>query len=112
MPQAFSGIRVLDFTQVLAGPYATAQMAMLGADVIKIEQPKGGDQSRILLPLPGALGENGLSGIFMSVNAAKRSMTLDLKSPEAKTILHNLVEKADVVVENFKAGTMDRMGFG
>lgn len=111
MSQAFSGVRVIDFSQVLAGPFCTAQLALLGADIVKIEQPKGGDQGRLLMA-DEALAKLGLSPIFLSANLGKRSITLDLKHPRAKEIVFRLVEKADVVVENFKAGTMERMGFG
>ena len=111
MTQAFAGVRVIDFSQVLAGPFCTAQLALLGADVIKIEHPKGGDQGRLLMA-DEELARLGLSPIFLSANAGKRSITLDLKHPAAAEIVHRLVRAADVVVENFKAGTMDRMGLG
>lgn len=111
MSQAFSGIRIIDFTQVLAGPFATQQLALLGADVIKIEERANGDQTRGLLnDTPGS--NPSMSPSFMSCNLGKRSLTLDLKSPHAKDIVHRLVENADVVVENFRAGVMDRLGFG
>lgn len=111
MPQAFSGIRIIDFTQVLAGPFATQQLALLGADVIKIEERNNGDQTRGLMnDTPGA--NAGMSPSFLSCNLGKRSLTLDLKAPEAKDIVRRLVESADVVVENFRAGVMDRLGFG
>ncbi len=109
MPQAFSGIRIVDFTQVLAGPFATQQLAMLGADVIKIEERVSGDQTRGLMhDDTGA----GLSPSFMSCNLGKRSLTLDLKAPDAAHVVRRLVETADVVVENFRAGVMDKLGFG
>ena len=111
MSQAFSGIRIIDFTQVLAGPFATQQLALLGADVIKIEERTNGDQTRGLLnDTPGS--NPSMSPSFMSCNLGKRSLTLDLKSPHAKEIVYRLVETADVVVENFRAGVMDRLGFG
>lgn len=111
MPQAFSGIRIIDFTQVLAGPFATQQLALLGADVIKIEERNNGDQTRGLMnDTPGA--NAGMSPSFLSCNLGKRSLTLDLKAPDARDIVHRLVESADVVVENFRAGVMDRLGFG
>jgi len=112
MSKPFSGVRVLDFTQVLAGPYATNHLALLGADVIKIEQPNGGDQSREMLAVPGPLQENRLSPMFIAMNTGKRSLTLDLKNPEARDIVNRLVERADVLIQNFKAGTMERMGYG
>lgn len=111
MSQAFSGIRIIDFTQVLAGPFATQQLALLGADVIKIEERTNGDQTRGLLnDTPGT--NPSMSPSFMSCNLGKRSLTLDLKSPHAREIVHRLVRGADVVVENFRAGVMDRLGFG
>mgnify|MGYP001829109809 CR=1 FL=1 len=111
MSQAFSGIRIIDFTQVLAGPFATQQLALLGADVIKIEERINGDQTRGLLnDTPGS--NPSMSPSFMSCNLGKRSLTLDLKSPRAKEIVYRLVGEADVVVENFRAGVMERLGFG
>jgi crotonobetainyl-CoA:carnitine CoA-transferase CaiB-like acyl-CoA transferase len=112
MSQTFDGVRVVDFTQVLSGPYATLQMALQGADVVKIEQPGMGDQSRHMLPGDGIFADAAMSAMFLGVNAGKRSMTLDLKHEQAKAVVHRLVKGADVLVENFKAGTMDRMGFG
>ena len=111
MPQAFHGIRIIDFTQVLAGPFATQQLALLGADVIKIEERVSGDQTRGLLNDRPDAGE-GMSPAFLSCNLGKRSLTLDLKAPEAREIVHRLVETTDVVVENFRAGVLDRLGFG
>lgn len=116
MAQAFDGVRVIDFTQVLAGPFCTEQLALLGADVIKIEQPakdgqRGGDQGRGIMA-DNDIGEAGFAPLFLSVNAGKRSIALDLKAPETKPILEKLVKSADVVVQNFKAGAIDRLGFG
>jgi crotonobetainyl-CoA:carnitine CoA-transferase CaiB-like acyl-CoA transferase len=111
MSQAFSGIRIIDFTQVLAGPFATQQLALLGADVIKIEERTNGDQTRGLLN-DTTDSNPKMAPSFMSCNLGKRSLTLDLKSPHAKDIVYRLVENADVVVENFRAGVMDRLGFG
>lgn len=121
MARAFEGIRVIDFTQVLAGPFCAEQLALLGADVIKIEQPPkdgpngekigGGDQGRSLMA-DSDVGKLGMSAIFLSVNAGKRSIALDLKAPETRPILEKLVASADVVVQNFKAGAIDRLGFG
>jgi crotonobetainyl-CoA:carnitine CoA-transferase CaiB-like acyl-CoA transferase len=109
MTQPFSGIRILDFTQVLAGPFGVMQLALLGAEVIKIEQPGTGDQTRGLM---NADDGDGMAPSFMTCNVNKQSLTLNLKAPEAKEIIERLVGTADVVVENFKAGTMDRLGFG
>jgi len=109
MPQAFDGIRILDFSQVLAAPFAVMQLALLGAEVIKVEQPEGGDQTRGLMNIGADLG---LSPSFLGMNLNKQSLTLNLKAPEAVEIVKKLVTDADVVVENFKAGTMERMGLG
>lgn len=108
MTRAFDGIRVIDFTQVLAGPFATQQLAQLGADVIKIEQPGSGDQTRGLMP---GSDDAGMSPSFLTCNIGKRSLTLNLKAPEARAIVEALVRTADVVVENFTPGVMQRLGF-
>jgi crotonobetainyl-CoA:carnitine CoA-transferase CaiB-like acyl-CoA transferase len=108
----FEGIRVIDFTQVIAGPYCTFQLAALGADVVKLEQPGVGDQGRRLMaPTPQAR-DAGMSALFSAVNSGKRSLTLDLKNPGARAVVERLVAEADVVVENYKAGTMERLGLG
>ena len=101
-----SDITVLDFTRVLSGPYCTMLLADMGARVIKIEQPRRGDDTRAWGP-PFVSGE---SSYFLSINRNKESLTLDLKSPSAKPILDALLERADVVVENFRPGTMERLG--
>ena len=107
------GVRIVDFTQVLAGPYCTQQLALLGADVVKVENRTGGDQGRSLGPATDPrLVEAGMSTLFLSVNAGKRSATLDLKHPRAGEVVRRLAASSDVVVQNFKAGTMDRMGLG
>jgi CoA:oxalate CoA-transferase len=111
MTQAFAGIRVVDFTQVIAGPFAIQQLALLGAEVVKIEQPIVGDQTRGLMN-EGEHHGPGMSPTFMSCNLGKRSLTLDLKAPQAREIVTRLVESADVVAENFRPGVMDRLGFG
>lgn len=112
MPGMLDGVRVLDLTQVLSGPYATMQLALEGAEVIKLEQPAGGDQARSMLLPNGGSPEAGHSAMYLSVNVGKRSLTLDLKHPEARAVLHRLVRNSDVLVENFKSGTLQRMGFG
>ena len=109
--KAFEGIRVLDFTHVLAGPYATGQIAMQGADVIKIEPRGGGDNMR-LTPVSREWSERGMGPAWMAVNANKRSITLDLSKPEGRRIVHQLAEGADVVVSNFRPGVMDKLGIG
>src|SRR4051794_35087733 len=102
------GIRVLDLSRVLAGPYCTMLLADLGADVIKVEQPGEGDETRSWGP-PFADGE---SAYFLAVNRGKRSVALDLTRPEAKEALRRLAGRADVVIENFRAGTAERLGAG
>jgi CoA:oxalate CoA-transferase len=99
------GVRVLDLTRVLSGPYCTWILGALGADVVKIEQPGRGDQSRDIGPFVG-----GESVYFMSINRCKRGMTLDLK--RGGEVLRRLIERADVLVENFAPGVMDRNGLG
>ena len=107
------GVRIVDFTQVLAGPYCTQQLALLGADVVKVENRAGGDQGRGLGPATDpCLADHAMSTLFLSVNAGKRSVTLDLKHPRAGEVVRRLAASADAVVQNFKAGTMDRMGLG
>lgn len=111
MAQLLNGIRVLDLTNVLAGPYACYQLAQLGAEVIKIERPGQGDLARTLGP--DRERNRQLMGVsFLAQNAGKKSVTLDLKQPEGKELFKKLVQKADVVVENFRAGVMDRLGLG
>lgn len=104
---ALSDIKVLDLTRVLAGPYATMVLADLGAEIIKIEQPVKGDDSRAYGPY-----KNGESAYFMSLNRNKQSLTLNLKAPEGKEIFKALVKKVDVLVENYRPGTMEKLGLG
>ena len=103
--------RVLDLTNVLAGPFCCHQLAHLGAEVIKIEVPGRGDLARQLGADP-ELNKNGMGVSFLAQNAGKRSLTLNLKHPEGREIFFRLVEQADVVVENFRPGVMDRLGLG
>ena len=110
MPRAFEGITVIDFTQVLAGPFATQQLAFLGANVVKVEPPGRGEGGRSIRPANDPSPE-GMGSVFLSVNAGKRSLALDLKHPDAKAVVHRLVARADVVVQNFKVGVIDRLGF-
>lgn len=110
MAKAFEGVRIVDFTQVLCGPMATAQLALLGADVIKIEQPGTGDQMR-MLSARGVWAEHKSGPAFMGVNYGKRSITIDLKSPEAKEIIGRMVKGANAIAENFKPGVLNRLGF-
>ncbi|MBC05616.1 CoA transferase [Thalassospira sp.] len=110
-PNSLSGTTVLDLTNVLAGPFCCHQLAHMGADVIKVEAPGRGDLARQL----GAdmeLNEKLMGVSFMAQNAGKRSITLNLKDPRGKEILKKLVAKADVLVENFRPGVMDRLELG
>ncbi|MDU2065967.1 MAG: CaiB/BaiF CoA-transferase family protein [Sporomusaceae bacterium] len=100
-------VKVLDLTRVLAGPYASMMMADFGADIIKIETPNTGDDSRAFGPFVGKE-----SAYFMSLNRGKRSMTLNLKEEKAKEIFKEMVKKADVVLENYRPGTMEKFGLG
>jgi crotonobetainyl-CoA:carnitine CoA-transferase CaiB-like acyl-CoA transferase len=105
------GVRVLDLTNVLAGPFATMHLALAGADVIKIENPEGGDLARKLGNVP-RLNQELMGTSFLAQNANKRSLTLNLKLDEARQILRALAATADVVVENFRPGVMARLGLG
>ena len=106
----FAGVRILDFTQVLAGPYGSYQLALLGADVIKVERREGEDMRRT--PLSREWAERGMAPSWLAINGNKRSLTLDLQQPAATEIVRRLAVKADVVMENFRGGVMDRLGFG
>ena len=107
--QILKGVRVLDLTNVLAGPFATLHLALLGAEVIKIERPGSGDLARKLGSL-SELNEQLMGTSFLAQNANKKSVTLNTKSPEGKEIFKKLVKEADVLVENFRPGVMDRLG--
>jgi CoA:oxalate CoA-transferase len=104
-----NGIKVLDLTMVLSGPFATLHLALLGADVIKIEPPETGDLARKLGNAPD-LNDNLMGTSFLAQNANKKSLTLNLKRPEAQQIFRELSKTADVVVENFRPGVMERFG--
>jgi crotonobetainyl-CoA:carnitine CoA-transferase CaiB-like acyl-CoA transferase len=106
----FEGVKILDFTQVLAGPYASYQLALLGADVIKIERRGGEDMRRT--PLSREWADRNLAPAFLAVNGNKRSLTLDLAKPDAIAIVKQLAAQADVVMENFRPGVMDKLGIG
>ena len=106
-----AGVRVLDLTNVLSGPFATLHLALLGAEVIKIENPTDGDLARKLGCVP-ALNEKLMGTSFLAQNANKKSLTLNLKDAEAKAIFRKLATTAEVVVENFRPGVMDRLGIG
>jgi crotonobetainyl-CoA:carnitine CoA-transferase CaiB-like acyl-CoA transferase len=110
MTKPFAGVRILDFTRYLAGPYGTYQLALLGADVVKIESHEG-DESRHLL-VSKEWADRKMASSFLAVNANKRSITLDLRKPAAIEVVKRLVPTADVVWENFRPGVMDRLGLG
>ncbi|WP_170468154.1 CaiB/BaiF CoA transferase family protein [Ruegeria arenilitoris] len=105
------GVRVLDLTNVLAGPYCCYQLALMGAEVIKVERPGSGDLARVLGADPDR-NKAGMGVSFLAQNAQKKSITLDMKSSRGKALLKQLVKTADVLVENFRPGVMDRLGLG
>jgi CoA:oxalate CoA-transferase len=112
-----TGLRVIDLTRVLAGPFSTMVLADLGADVVKIEPP-GGDQSRgtgpFIPPREGddSAGPRAYGTYFMSINRGKRSIVLDLKHPAGRDVLLDLIDSADVLIENYRPGTMEKLGLG
>jgi CoA:oxalate CoA-transferase len=107
MPGPLQGVRVLDMTWALAGPFCTMLLSDLGAEVIKVENPDGGDPSRKNFPFV-----KGVSSYFLSVNRGKKSITVNLRHPKGKEIILGLARKSDVLVENFRPGVMDRLGLG
>jgi len=111
MTDLLSGIRVLDLTNVLAGPYCAYQLGLLGADVIKVEAPNGGDLAR-QLGASATLNQAGMGASFLAQNAGKRSVVLDLKKEADRDRFLDLVASADALVENFRPGVMDRLGLG
>ena len=102
-----SGIMIVDLSRILAGPYCTLLLAELGARVIKVEPPQQGDDARQYGPF-----KNGKSAYFASINRGKESVALDLKSPAGREIFERLLDKADALVENFRPGTMEKLGYG
>src|SRR5712664_4913923 len=106
-PLSLDGIRVVDLSRVLAGPYCGALLGDLGADVIKVEDPGGGDESRTWPP-----HKDGETAGYLVFNRNKRGMTLDLKAPEAVDVVKTLVKSSDVLIENFRTGTMESFGLG
>ncbi|MDR7076080.1 crotonobetainyl-CoA:carnitine CoA-transferase CaiB-like acyl-CoA transferase [Neobacillus niacini] len=106
--QSLEGIKVLDLSRTLAGPYCTMLLGDMGADVIKVEQPESGDETRRFTPPTW----NGEATYYLTSNRNKRGITVDLKSPEGKEIIYKLAKEADIFVENFRTGAMDRLGFG
>jgi CoA:oxalate CoA-transferase len=111
MSELLSGFRILDLTNVLAGPFTCYQLAQLGADVIKIEMPGSGDLAR-QLGADAGLNERRMGASFLAQNAGKRSATVNLKSEKGREVFKRLVVTADAVVENFRPGVMDRLGLG
>lgn len=109
--QILQGVRVLDLTNVLAGPFATVHLALMGADVIKIERPGSGDLARTR-GVTSELNEVLMGTSFLAQNANKKSVTLNIKSAEGKAIFKKLIKTADVLVENFRPGVMDRLELG
>ncbi|HWR31823.1 MAG TPA: CoA transferase, partial [Negativicutes bacterium] len=104
---ALSGTTVIDLTRVLAGPYASMLFADMGANIIKVEVPKKGDDSRGYSP-----SYEGESAYFVNLNRNKRSITLNLKSDKGKDLLREMIKKADILLENFRPGTMEKLGLG
>jgi CoA:oxalate CoA-transferase len=107
LPGPLNGVTVVDLTRVLAGPYCTMILADLGAEVIKVETPDGGDDSRSFMPIV-----SGRSAYFMSINRGKKSVALNLKNADDRAHFEKLLERADVLVENFRGGTMEKLGYG
>lgn len=110
-PGALAGLRVLDLSQVLAGPFCTQMLADHGAEVIKIEPPEG-DPARRFAPFRADDTERAFGGYFQSINRGKKSVVLDLKDPAGRAAFLKLVASADVLVENYRAGVMERLGLG
>jgi crotonobetainyl-CoA:carnitine CoA-transferase CaiB-like acyl-CoA transferase len=110
MARPFEGIRILDFSQVVSGPFATSLLTLMGAEVIKFERPPG-DESRTFCASPELLAK-GAGSAFIALNCGKRSVSLDLKHPKAIEAVRRLVRNADVIVENYRPGVMARLGLG
>src|SRR5262245_59378048 len=107
-----AGILVVDLTRVLAGPFSALLLNELGARVIKVEPPRTGDDSRHIGPFVKTKSGGTKSGYFMSVNRGKESIALDLKAPADRTIFEALLARADVLIENYRGGTMEKLGYG
>jgi formyl-CoA transferase len=107
-PKPLSDITVLDLSRVLAGPYCTMMLGDLGAEVIKVERPGSGDETRQWGP-PDAGGE---SAYYLCVNRNKRSLTVNLKAPEGQKMTRRLADQSDVLIENYRVGTIQKMGLG
>lgn len=109
MKKVLEGVRVLDLTRVIAGPWCTQTLADLGAEVIKIEKPEGGDDTRRAGPFVQTVAE-GDSAFYMSVNRNKQSVTIDISTPEGSALVRDLAAQCDIVVENYKVGDLQRYG--
>ncbi len=107
-PLPLDGVRVLEASQVMAGPYCALLLADMGADVVKVEKPRGGDDSRRM----GPPFINGESAAFLAINRNKRSVALDLKQPAGQEVFRRLADRADILVENFRPGTLGALGLG
>ena len=107
MAAALDTIKVVDLTRTLAGPFCTMLLGDMGADVVKIEEPTAGDETRKWTPFV-----NGESTQFLTFNRNKRSLAVDLKEPEGLKIVRDLAADADVMIESFRAGTLERLGLG
>src|SRR3954464_12270814 len=110
MRQALEGVRIVDFTQMMLGPFGTQFLGDMGADVVKIERPRVGEWERGLRAMGKLLG--GDSPFFLAMNRNKKSLTLNLKDPRAQDAVKRLAATADLLVENFRPGVMDRLGLG
>ena len=106
--RALDGVTVLDATQILAGPFCTMHMSDMGANIIKVEKPGGGDDTRRI----GPPFINGESAAFLQLNRNKRSIVLDLRAEKGKEAFKRLAEKSDILIENGRPGSMDRLGLG
>ncbi len=102
------GVKVLDLTQIMAGPYCAMMLADMGADVVKVEKPNGGDDTRRMGP-PFIEGE---SAAFLAINRNKRSMVVDLRADRGREIVHDMARESDILIQNFRPGSLDRMGLG
>ncbi|RLC58118.1 MAG: CoA transferase [Candidatus Cloacimonadota bacterium] len=107
MSKPLEGIKILDLSRILAGPYATMLLRELGAEIIKVERPGDGDDARYYGPF-----KNGQSVYFISINRGKKSITINLKSPEGIKIIKEMVTEFDILIENFRPGTMEKLGIG
>src|SRR5687767_11257410 len=107
MKGPLDGIKVLDFTRYQNGPHATVMLSDMGADVLKVETPAGGDLGRAL-----GIGKDGFCSYFEALNRGKKSITLDLRQEEAREVVHRLVRVYDVLTENFRPGFLDSVGLG